>query len=278
MKHLIERGKILRHLPKYAGRWGRCQDLARIRGGTRQATPNRPTSRALVKPTRSGRAAIVVDSLASVSSGVPPRGRGSGLRRGRGRSLSDDPYARGSRRVLVAWTAGPSRDPPGAAPGRTTTQLSRLGCASHRAELAQLGRLLIVDTGRCTWMAIPCVVFVSDLRHVLDMPEEVPVPARRMGEHLTLIVRAATAGEGGQAWLSALPCRRRPDRRPCPGHFALLRADVPPSIEWRCTACGGDGVIRGWEGSVFDLRPRRPELVSTPSIRMVVPAEVAATL
>jgi hypothetical protein len=89
-------------------------------------------------------------------------------------------------------------------------------------------------------------VFVSDLRHFLDMPEDVPVPARRIAEHLTLIVRAATAGEGGQPWVSALPCRRRPGRRPCPGHFALLRADVPPSIEWRCTACGamassGDG-------------------------------------
>jgi len=29
---------------------------------------------------------------------------------------------------------------------------------------------------------------------------------------------------------------------------------------------------------VFDLRPRRPELVSTPSIRMVVPAEVMVAL
>ena len=136
----------------------------------------------------------------------------------------------------------------------------------------------IVDTGPCAYTAIPWAVFVADLRHFLDMPEDVPGPARRMAEHLTLIVRAATAGEGGQPWVSALPCRRRPGRRPCPGHFALLRADVPPSIEWRCIACGDNGVIRGWEGSVFDLRPRRPELVSIPSIRMVVPPEVAATL
>jgi hypothetical protein len=121
-------------------------------------------------------------------------------------------------------------------------------------------------------------VFVSDLRHFLDMPEDVPVPARRMAEHLMLLVRAATAGEGGQPWVSALPCRRRPGRRPCPGHFALLRTDVPPSIEWRCTACGDEGVIRGWEGSVFDLRPQRPELVSMPTIRVTIPAEVAATL
>lgn len=104
------------------------------------------------------------------------------------------------------------------------------------------------------------------------------MPARRMAEHLMLLVRAATAGEGGQPWVSALPCRRRPGRRPCPGHFALLRTDVPPSIEWRCTACGDEGVIRGWEGSVFDLRPQRPELVSMPTIRVTIPAEVAATL
>jgi hypothetical protein len=77
------------------------------------------------------------------------------------------------------------------------------------------------------------------------MPEDVPVPARRMAEHLTLIVCAATAGQGGQPWVSALPCPRRPGRRPCAGHFALYRADVPPSIEWRCTACGDDGVISG---------------------------------
>jgi len=121
-------------------------------------------------------------------------------------------------------------------------------------------------------------VFVADLRHFLDMPEDVPAPARRMAEHLTLIVRAATAGEGGQAWVSALPSKRRPGRRPCQGHFALLRTDVPPSIEWRCTACDDDGVIRGWERSIFDLRPRRHEPVSMPSIRVVIPAEVAATL
>ncbi len=127
-------------------------------------------------------------------------------------------------------------------------------------------------------MVYLCMMFVSDLRHFLDMPEDVPVAARRMAEHLTLIVRAATAGESGQAWVSALPCRRRPGRRPCPGHFALFRTDVPPSVEWRCTACGDDGVIRGWERSIFDLRPRRPELVPMPSIRAVIPAELAATL
>lgn len=42
--------------------------------------------------------------------------------------------------------------------------------------------------GRCKATAIPCVVFVSDLRHFLDMPQDVPVPAPSMAEHLALIV------------------------------------------------------------------------------------------
>lgn len=121
-------------------------------------------------------------------------------------------------------------------------------------------------------------VFVSDLRHFLDMPEDAPGPARRMAEHLTLLVRAATAGEGGQPWVTALPCRRRPGRRPCTGHLAVFRSDVPPSIEWRCTACGDEGVISGWERSPFDLRPRGPTLVPMSTMHVTVPPEVAATL
>lgn len=121
-------------------------------------------------------------------------------------------------------------------------------------------------------------MFVSDLRHFLDMSADAPGPARRMGEHLTLVVRAATAGQGGQSWVTALPCRRRPGRRPCTGNLAVVRFDVPPSIEWRCTACGDEGVISGWERSPFDLRPRRPTLVSPPSVHAIAPPEVVATL
>ena len=110
------------------------------------------------------------------------------------------------------------------------------------------------------------------------MPEAAPGPAHRMAEHLTRVVRAATAGEGGQPWVSALPCRRRPGRRPCTGHLEVFRSDVPPSIEWRCTGCGDEGVISGWERSPFDLRLRRPTPVPTPTVHAIVPPEVAATL
>lgn len=121
-------------------------------------------------------------------------------------------------------------------------------------------------------------MFVSDLRHFLDLPVDAPGPARRMAEHLSLIVRAATAGDGGVAWLSALPCRRRPGRRACPGLLRLFRSELPASIEWRCPACGDEGVISGWEQTPYDLRATGPIGDEAETVRSVVSAEVAATL
>ena len=121
-------------------------------------------------------------------------------------------------------------------------------------------------------------VFVSDLRHFLDIPAEAPAPARRMAEHLTAVVRAATARDPGLPWVSALPCRRRPGRRVCPGFIAVLRTEIPSSIEWRCVSCGDEGVISGWEQSPFDLRPGNAEAGSGDLVRTVVTPDVAATL
>jgi hypothetical protein len=121
-------------------------------------------------------------------------------------------------------------------------------------------------------------MFVSDFRHFLDLPDDVPGPARRMAERLTLIVRAATAGDSGAPWVSALTCDRRPGRRPCPGHLAVLRTDVPPSIAWHCISCSDEGVISGWERSPYDLRPRHPRPSSADARRVVIPADTAAAL
>ena len=99
-----------------------------------------------------------------------------------------------------------------------------------------------------------------------------------MAERLTSIVRAATAGDAGAEWVSALPCDRRPGRRPCSGHMAVLRIDVPPSIAWRCSSCGDEGVISGWEQSPYDLRSRNPRAVSADTRPVLIPAETAAAL
>jgi hypothetical protein len=52
-------------------------------------------------------------------------------------------------------------------------------------------------------------MLVADLHHYLDLSDDIRGPARRLAEHLSSIVRAATAG-AGMYWMSSLPCRRRP--------------------------------------------------------------------
>jgi hypothetical protein len=121
-------------------------------------------------------------------------------------------------------------------------------------------------------------MFVSDLRHFLDMPEDVPGPARKLAAHLGSIVKAATATKTGAAWETALPCRRRPGKRPCPGHIVVFRPDLPATIDWRCSACEDEGVISGWAGSYFDLRLPRPRGTHLPVHEISVTDEVCGTL
>ena len=121
-------------------------------------------------------------------------------------------------------------------------------------------------------------MFVSDLRHFLDMPDDAPGPAQKMAEHLGSVVQAATAGEAGGSWVTAMTCRRRPGNRPCKGHIAVFRADLPAPIRWQCNSCGDEGVISGWEDSPFDLRAPRSRPDIGPKQETLVPDEVAAAL
>jgi hypothetical protein len=121
-------------------------------------------------------------------------------------------------------------------------------------------------------------MLVADLRHFLDIPDEAPGPARKMAEHLGFVIRVATAGEAGAPWVSALTCRRRPANRPCAGHIAVFRAALPAPIEWRCTACGDEGVISGWEDSLYDLRQPRSSSDEEARHETRLTDELAATL
>lgn len=120
-------------------------------------------------------------------------------------------------------------------------------------------------------------MLVSDLRHFLDLGEDAPGPARALARHLGEVVRAATAGDAGAPWTTALACRRRPGRRPCPGRLVVCRPEATASIQWACEACGDEGFISGWEDSAFDLRQRGLWLAG--ELRTIeVSQELAATL
>lgn len=74
--------------------------------------------------------------------------------------------------------------------------------------------------------------------------------------HLLDIVRAATAGDAGEPWRSALRCRRRPARRACPGRMMVTRTAADAPIHWSCDACGDAGTVVNWTDSLYDLRRR----------------------
>ena len=119
-------------------------------------------------------------------------------------------------------------------------------------------------------------MLVSDLHHFLDLPDDVAGPARRLAEQLGNIVRAATAGDARPAWETALPCRRRPAGRVCPGRVIVARPPDGP-IRWQCSACGDEGVISNWQDSPFDLR-RRGLTVAPAAAEISIPSHVAAAL
>jgi hypothetical protein len=120
-------------------------------------------------------------------------------------------------------------------------------------------------------------MLVADLHHFLDLPPDTPGPARQLGEHLSSIVAAATAGDAHTAWESALPCRRRPANRRCPGRIIVVCTQPDTPIDWQCSRCGDDGAISNWAGSPYDLRRQRLALAEALH-EIVVDAEIAATL
>jgi hypothetical protein len=94
---------------------------------------------------------------------------------------------------------------------------------------------------------------VTDLRHGLTADGAVaPMPsqARRLVEFLTKIVAEATSTQSDHG-AAAVQCRRRPARRACPGMIEM-EFDSEAMIAWRCPVCGDNGLIRNWEGTLWD--------------------------
>jgi hypothetical protein len=60
--------------------------------------------------------------------------------------------------------------------------------------------------------------------------------------------------------------------------MAVFRAHLPAPIEWRCSSCGDEGVISGWEGSYCDLRQPRPKTVRKTVVEVPISEQVSASL
>lgn len=115
--------------------------------------------------------------------------------------------------------------------------------------------------------------WIVDITHYL-LPDGllVPGPAGRIAAYFGSIVSAATTQPSGTWRDMAVQCRRRPGRKPCPGHIRIRRLDVPLRIEWHCSSCDDNGTIEGWRGTLWD---RSQLAVPAPSAE-IIPIRVTA--
>lgn len=117
-------------------------------------------------------------------------------------------------------------------------------------------------------------VFVSDLRHFLDMPDDAPSTAKRLGLQLAAIVRAASARPISSGARSAIGCTRRPGRRPCEG-FVMVFRRTNGEVAWSCDACGDEGVIHGWEGSRADVSGLDDSYAEGDTVALLIPRDLS---
>lgn len=95
--------------------------------------------------------------------------------------------------------------------------------------------------------------WVTDLRHYLTPSgaiAEMPPRARRLAEYFASIVVDATTRIDDPP---TVRCRRRPGHRPCRGIvISYPSLDEYDSILWYCPVCYDNGVITGWQGTLWD--------------------------
>jgi hypothetical protein len=115
--------------------------------------------------------------------------------------------------------------------------------------------------------------YVTDLTHfdgVLDPPSTAPTPAKRLAAFLTEVVRIATRERLG-AICTDVRCFKKPGRRPCPGKIVTTRTRSEAAIGWEYPACGTNGVLHHWRGSVADLTKYAPIEVEAEHSEAAVP-------
>lgn len=98
--------------------------------------------------------------------------------------------------------------------------------------------------------------WVTDITHLLDEFGNIAAdsgPGRRFAEFQVALIALISHPEPVPKELR-VPCRRRPDRKPCKGS---IEGFVDPDLHvivWQCPACGDNGYINNWQGTLWDLR------------------------
>lgn len=97
--------------------------------------------------------------------------------------------------------------------------------------------------------------WITDLNHYLEdgkLYSKLPPPALKFVEFLGAIVAAITSAEPDDPL--GVRCKPRPGRRKCSGEIEGYISPESDRIQWMCLDCGDNGVISGWQGTMWDCR------------------------
>jgi phage FluMu protein Com len=85
-----------------------------------------------------------------------------------------------------------------------------------------------------------------------------PEPIHRIAKYINEIVLAATASPRNRWNRSAIHCRRSPQHQKCSGRL-LVREKGNGEIEYKCPDCSENGIITGWQNTIYNLDEFRIE-------------------
>lgn len=94
-----------------------------------------------------------------------------------------------------------------------------------------------------------------NIQHFLDAngsTASIPADARELAEHFGSIVAVVTLDFTGRLLeVEGVGCKNR-DRPGCPGKIHACLGGELEQVDWQCDSCGDEGVIVGWEGTLWD--------------------------
>lgn len=95
--------------------------------------------------------------------------------------------------------------------------------------------------------------WITDMTHFLDQRGQ-PAEFRgsRIAKHLGAIVSHLTSSPSDTMRELPLSCRRRPNRKACPGKIHAGFEGGTSNIIWSCPVCNDCGIINHWQNTFWD--------------------------
>ena len=99
--------------------------------------------------------------------------------------------------------------------------------------------------------------WVVDMRHYIDeetgnVPESMPERVLSLAVFFGAIVAWVTDHLPEDDEHTNVPCRRSPGRRRCRGDIIAELDRASGHIVWHCPLCGDNGLIHGWEDTLWN--------------------------